>query len=74
MYQRRMSIQQLHGATGISVRLIGKYRAGENEPRNYYGDPTENGLAIADALEVPTEELLPPVAFNGREPTPRAAA
>lgn len=73
MFERRVSIQALYEATGVSVRLIGKYRAGDNEPRNYYGDPTENGRLIADALEVPVDVLLPPVVFHDPNGEPKAA-
>lgn len=59
MHERRMSVGRLAETTGISERLIRKYRAGDVEPRDSFGDPTENGRAIARSLRVPLRDLLP---------------
>lgn len=59
MWKQRVSIAQLSDRSGVSIRLISKYRAGDSEPRDYYGTPTANALKIARALEVPVHHLLP---------------
>jgi transcriptional regulator with XRE-family HTH domain len=58
-FDQRLSNEGLAQRTGISVRLIAKYRAGTTEPRDYYGDPSANAYKLADALDVAVEELLP---------------
>jgi transcriptional regulator with XRE-family HTH domain len=68
-FEQRLSVEALSRQTGISVRLLAKYRAGTTEPRDYYGDPSSNAHKLADALDVDVEELLPP-APNGE---PQAA-
>jgi transcriptional regulator with XRE-family HTH domain len=60
MNEQHISSDQLAGKTGISERLIRKYRSGRTEPRDWWGEPTENGHKLADALGVPVDELLPP--------------
>lgn len=52
-----MGVEALARATGLSPRLIAKYRAGAHEPR------VQNAVKIARALQVPVETLLP----NGKE-------
>jgi transcriptional regulator with XRE-family HTH domain len=59
-FEQRLSVEALSRQTGISVRLLAKYRAGTTEPRDYYGDPSANAYKLADALEVAVEDLLPP--------------
>lgn len=59
MFEGRMSVGRLAQETGISERLIRKYRGGHSEPRDYFGDPTANALKIAEALSVPVEVLVP---------------
>lgn len=59
MTAQRIGASRLAQATGIDVRMIRKYRAGDSEPRDYFGYPTENGIKIADALDVDVDELLP---------------
>ena len=58
MAERRLSITALATKTGISPRLISKYRAGTSEPRDHFGDPTRNAHALAEALGVDVADLL----------------
>jgi transcriptional regulator with XRE-family HTH domain len=59
-YEQRLSVEALSRQTGISVRLLAKYRAGTTEPRDYYGDPSDNAHKLAEALGVAVGDLLPP--------------
>jgi len=59
MRERKLSVNALSETTGISGRLIRRYRAGDSEPRDYFGDPTENGIKLALALSLSVEDLLP---------------
>lgn len=51
--------EALSRATGISVRLINKYRSGVTEPRDSFGEPSENAYKIAAALGEDVADLLP---------------
>lgn len=53
MAERGVGVEALARATGLSPRLIAKYRAGAHEPR------VQNAVKIASALQVPVETLLP---------------
>lgn len=59
MREQRVGSDVLGRRTGISARLIAKYRAGTTEPRDPFGDPTENAHKLAEALGVTVEDLLP---------------
>lgn len=57
--ERGLTNDELAREAGIGVRLIAKYRNGETEPRDYFGEPTENARKLATALGLPLDELLP---------------
>ena len=59
MNERRIGTATLSRASDVSARLIHKYRSGEVEPRNSWGDPTVNAQKLAAALDVPLAELCP---------------
>jgi transcriptional regulator with XRE-family HTH domain len=61
MRERRVGVDKLAFATGISPRLIGKYRSGTVVPRDPFGDPSENAVKIARELGVDVAVLLPPL-------------
>jgi transcriptional regulator with XRE-family HTH domain len=61
MRERKVGVDKLAFATGISPRLIGKYRSGQVVPRDNYGDPTENAAKVAEFFGVDVADLLPPV-------------
>jgi hypothetical protein len=61
MWDAGVGVGALSVKTGINSRLIAKYRAGDNEPRDYFGRPTHNAELIAKALDVSVEWLMPPV-------------
>lgn len=58
MNDQRVTITGLSIKTGIPERTIARYRGGQSEPRDSFGDPTPNAHAIAQALGVDTGELL----------------
>ena len=69
MQDQRVSLNQLARDAEISVSVIGRYRTGQSEPRDHFGDPTPNAFKLAQALNVPVDELLPPVEKpNGETP------
>lgn len=73
MREQGLSNDAVFLKTGISPRLIAKYKAGDTEPRDYFGEPTDNARLLADALGVDVNELLPPREDNG-DPTPTEEA
>lgn len=72
MREQRIGNEGMFVRTGISPRLVAKYRAGTTEPRDAFGDPTANAHKLAAALGVEVSELLPPREPNGQD-TPVAA-
>jgi hypothetical protein len=60
MRSHKVGVDSLAFATGISPRLIGKYRSGTVVPRDHYGDPTENAVKIAEFFAVDVADLFPP--------------
>lgn len=58
MRDRGIGSERLARETGISVRLIRKYRAGQTVPRDWFGQPTENAVTLAKALGVNVRELF----------------
>lgn len=58
MREQRIGGEQLARKTGISVRLIRKYKSGQTVPRDYYGEPSENARKIADALGVSLDVMF----------------
>lgn len=58
MREQRISTEAMARQTGISVRLLRKYRAGKTVPQDYFGGPTRNLLLLADALHVDASYLL----------------
>lgn len=60
MVANRIGSAKLGEATGISPRLINKYKAGDSEPRDPFGLPSENAHKLAVALDVDVHELVPP--------------
>jgi transcriptional regulator with XRE-family HTH domain len=60
MEAQRVSAEKLSRLSRVNVRMINRYRAGKNEPRDSWGDPTANALKLARALGVEVDELLPP--------------
>lgn len=60
MREQKIGNERLAFKSGISSRLIAKYRAGTTEPRDGYGDPSHNAHKLAEALGVDLDELMPP--------------
>lgn len=58
MRAQRISCLTLAQITGISERLIRKYKSGRTVPRDYYGDPSQNAQKIAAALRVPVDQMF----------------
>lgn len=73
MREQGLSNDAVFLKTGIAPRLVAKYKAGDTEPRDYFGEPTQNAHLLADALGVDVNELLPPKEGNG-DTTPTEAA
>jgi hypothetical protein len=77
MLEQRIGREDLAARTGIASRLLGKYRAGTVEPRDAFGDPSDNAHKLADVLGVQVNELLPPwpvpIGGDGPEPARKAA-
>lgn len=73
MREQGLSNDAVFLKTGISPRLVAKYKAGATEPRDYFGDPTENAHLLAEALGIEVGDLLPPREGNG-DTTPTEAA
>jgi transcriptional regulator with XRE-family HTH domain len=51
--------------TGISYQSLVRYRTGKVEPRDHWGRPTANAWKLSRALDVPLDELVPPITRNG---------
>lgn len=62
MWDAGLGVGELAKRTGISPRLIAKYRSGPTEPRDYFGRPTHNAVLMAEALSVTVDMLVPPAA------------
>lgn len=58
-FTARLTNDALAAKSGVSLRLIQKYRSGPTEPRNIFGDPSVNAHKLADALGVAVAELVP---------------
>jgi predicted transcriptional regulator len=52
MWDAGCGVGELAKRTGISPRLIAKYRKGPTAPRDYFGRPTHNAVLMAEALDV----------------------
>lgn len=59
MVASKISVAGLAESSGINARLIARYRAGETEPRDAYGEPSINAHRLANALDVDVGALLP---------------
>lgn len=62
MHEQRLSVTALAALTGISQRLIRRYRStgpSSSRPVDFFGDPTPNAYALAKALRVPVTDLVP---------------
>lgn len=68
MRERRVSVDRLAFATGISPRMITRYRSGVVVPRDPFGDPSDNAYKLASALSVDVGVLF------ANEPGREAAA
>jgi transcriptional regulator with XRE-family HTH domain len=66
MVDQAITIERLAMLSGISVRSITRYRAGEVEPRDAFGRPSPNAWKLARALRIEVDELVPSPA--SREP------
>lgn len=71
--ERRFTAEALAYRSGVSLRLIQKYRAGVTEPRDSFGDPSANARKLAEALDVDVAWLLPPRDEATPAATPPAA-
>jgi predicted transcriptional regulator len=60
MWDAGLGVGELAKRTGISPRLIAKYRKGPTEPRDYFGRPTHNAVLMAEVLGVHVDTLVPP--------------
>jgi len=60
MREQEIGLERLGRETGISPRLISKYRKGRTVPRDAFGEPSRNALKLARALGVSLADLLPP--------------
>lgn len=69
MLAKGIGLWKLANATGITQRQIVNYRKGRHEPRDFYGQPTDNAHLIARELGVSVDWLLPPGQSN-RRPQP----
>lgn len=58
MRRQKISAEFLARETGISVRLIRKYKRGQTIPQDYYGEPTENAQKLARVLSLNLDELF----------------
>lgn len=58
MGDKQIGAPTLARRSGINQRTIARYRAGESEPRDSFGHPTQNAHALADALGVSVADLL----------------
>jgi hypothetical protein len=62
MRDRGVSVSALSARTGISPRMISRYRTGQNRPTvPYTRRPSENAVKIARELGVDVAVLLPPL-------------
>lgn len=59
MREQKVGSETLGSRSGISPRLISKYRAGTTEPRDPFGEPSENAHKLAAALGLDVGDLLP---------------
>lgn len=71
MFNNRIGAEKLAEKTGLTYRLIRKYLAATSAPLDYFGDPTPNAHRLADGLEIPVTDLVPPIE---REPDGTVAA
>lgn len=75
MWERQIGVEGLSRESGVSWRLISKYRKPDGvEPRDYFGKPTPNAHKLAKALEVEVEWLVPPKPSRDSDSTAPAAA
>lgn len=60
MWERQLGVEALAQKSGVTWRLISKYRKPDGvEPRDYFGKPTPNAHKLAKALGVEVDWLLP---------------
>jgi hypothetical protein len=75
MWDRGIGVEALARKSGVTWRLISKYRKPDGvEPRDYFGKPTANAHKLADALGVEVEWLVPPKSSRDSDPASPAAA
>lgn len=61
MWDQAIGVDELARVSGVSWRLISKYRKTDGvEPRDYFGKPTPNAHKLAKALGVEVGWLVPP--------------